>query len=112
MERDLCLMRGVDESCLLSVTAAPGNRCLILFPTETPPLSVSIPMDALKDLEIGDSKSFAGDDSLCKVERELDVVRFRYIGFNRRVRTYEIEATRFETALIMLSARTVEATLA
>jgi hypothetical protein len=112
MERELCLMRGVDESCLLSMTAAPGGRCIILFSAEQKPLSVSVPMAALQSLETGGTASFAGEDSLCRIERERDVVRFRYISLDRRARSYEIEATRFETALIMLSARTVEASLA
>ena len=112
MERELCLMRGVDESSLLSMTAAPGGRCIILFSAEQPPLSVSVPMEALRSLDIGRAASFAGEDSLCRIERERDVVRFRFIGLDRRARSYEIEAARFETALIMLSARTGEATLA
>jgi hypothetical protein len=105
MDREFCLMRGVDESCLLSMTAAPGGRCIFLFSAEQPALSISVPMHALQELEAGATASFAGEDSMCCIERERDVVRIRYIGLERRARSYEIDATRFETSLIMLSAK-------
>ena len=105
MNRELCLMRGVDESCLLSVTAAPGGRCVFIFSADHRPFSISVPMGALEDLEIGGTASFASDETMCCVERERDVVRFRYIGVEKRAKSYEIDAARFETALIMLSAR-------
>ena len=112
MERELCLMRGMDESCLLSMATAPGERCVITFSAEHPALSVSVPIHALESLEVGSSTSLAGPESLCRIERGREVVRFQYIGLERRGRSYEIEAARFETALIMLSARSVDPGLA
>ena len=112
MGRELCLMRGMDESCLLSMTCGPKDRCIITFSAEQPPLSVSIPISALENLELGESTSLAGEDSLCRIERGRDVVRFQYIGLERRGRSYEIEAARFETALVMLSAKSIDASLA
>ena len=105
MDREFCLMRGMDDSCLLSMTAAPGGRCIFLFSAEHPALSISVPMQALEDLGVGGTASFAGEDSMCCVEKERDVVRIRYIGLEKRARSYEIDATRFETSLIMLSAK-------
>jgi hypothetical protein len=101
---EFCLMRGVDEGCLISLSEAPGDACCINLSVDHEVLSITCPLETLSSIEVGETAHLAGPDGLCGIERDRNSVRFRFISVDRRARSYEIEATRFDVALTMLAA--------
>ncbi len=104
MPGEFCLMRGVDEGCLLSLSEMPNGTCLIKACAEQRVICITCPIESLVSIEPGGSAHLAGPDGLCAVERDRNTVRFRFITSERRARSYEVDATRFGAAIGMLAA--------
>src|SRR5438105_1526937 len=101
---EFCLMRGMDEACLLSLAEAPGDACIIRLSVDQRTVAFYCPIDTLTTIDLGDTTHLAGPDGLCGIERDRSSIRFRFMGLDRRARAYEIEAARFDVAITMLSA--------
>jgi len=104
MSGEFCLMRGVDETSLLSVAEDADGTCVIRASADHRTIAIKCSIDSLTSVESGGSAHLAGPEGLCAIERERGNVRFRFITSDRRSRSYEIEATRFDAAIAMLAA--------
>lgn len=104
MTGEFCLLRGVDEGCLLSLSEMPNGTCLIKSMADHRVVAISCPIESLISIEAGGSAHLAGPDGLCAVERDRGSVYFRFISSDRRTRSFEIEAPRFDAAVAMLAA--------
>jgi hypothetical protein len=104
MTGEFCLMRGVNEGCLLSLAELPGQSCSIKATTDHGPISIDCPIESLATIETGGSAHLAGPEGLCAIERGRQSVVFRFLSSDRRARSYEIESTRFDAAVAMLTA--------
>ena len=104
MSGEFCLMRGVDEGCLLSFCRVPGGAVHIKAATDNRFMTISCPVETLISLESCGSAHLAGPDGLCAIERDRNSVLFRFISSDRRTRSFEIETARFDATVAMLAA--------
>jgi hypothetical protein len=104
MTGEFCLMRGVDEGCLLSLSEMPNGTCLVKAATDNRVVAITCPIESLMAIESGGSAHLAGPDGLCAIERDRASVRFRFITSDRRTRSFEVETPRFDAAVAMLAA--------
>jgi hypothetical protein len=111
MTGEFCLMRGMDEGCLLSLAEMPGGVCLIKVSAEHRVVGISCPIESLINIEIGGSAHLAGPDGLCAIQRDRSSVTCRVITSDRRSRCFEIETPRFDAAVATLAAGLSYATL-
>ena len=104
MSGEFCLLRGVNEGCLLSLTELPGGTCVIKGATDQKSISINCPIETLTSIEATGSAHLAGPEGLCAIVRGRHSVMFRFISSDRRARSYEIETSRFDAAVAMLAA--------
>lgn len=95
-------MRGMDETCLLSMAEVPGG-CVIKAMADQRLLSISCPIESLTAIESGGSAHLAGPDGLCAIERGRQTVLFRFITSERIARSFEVDTPRFDAAVAMLA---------
>ena len=111
MMGEFCLMRGVDEGCLLSLAEMPDGVCVIKAAADSKMLQISCPIETLAAIESGGTAHLAGPDGLCAIQRDRSTVKFRFISSDRRARSFEIETPRFDAVVAMLAAGMSYATL-
>jgi hypothetical protein len=104
MTGEFCLLRGVDEGCLLSLREMPNGTCLIRAAADQREVAITCPIESLMSIEAGGCAHLAGPDGLCAIERSRETVRFRFISSDRRSRSFEIETSRFDAAVAMLAS--------
>lgn len=103
MTGEFCLMRGVDENCLLSLCETANGTCLIKSIADHRTIAISCPIESLLSIQAGETVHLAGPDGLCAIERDRTNVRFRFITLDRRSRSLEVNTARFDAAVAMLA---------
>src|SRR5579885_1186458 len=101
---EFCLMRGVDESCLLSFTESAGNSILIKLHGEPQQIVVPADIESLAGIHEGEAIHLASADGLCAIERDGLWVRFKFIGQDRKTKGLEIESVRFDAVVAIMMA--------
>jgi hypothetical protein len=101
---EFCLMRGVDDGCLVSLAQGINDTCEIKLQADHRIVRISCPISAISDIDSENPAHLASPDGLCCIEREGNVMKFRFLGVDRKARSYEIESVRFDAALAVLGA--------
>jgi hypothetical protein len=100
---EFCLMRGVEESCLVSLAPTGAGKCLLMLRTPGGQVFVPCTLVQLENAFAAKVTLYSGDGE-CLVSCVDDSFHMDLVGSPRRTISYRVEATRVRAAVTLLNS--------